>query len=78
MAIMVKEGKVKMKEPALVDQSPSKMLVNSQRLSQSFKVQVAVEVDNGVVPVPDGNLSRNGCQLLADHIGEIVQRSEER
>ena len=46
--------------------------------SQALVVEVAVKIDNGVVPVADGNLLRDGRQLLADHIGEIVQRSEER
>ena len=42
--------------------------------SDSFVVQVAVQVQYGPVPVSDGYRARNLTELVANHIGNMVKR----
>ena len=43
-------------------------------VSDSFVVQVAVQVQYGPVPVSDGYRARNLTELVANHIGNMVKR----
>ena len=70
-------AKVVVGEPGGSSRAASSDQRESQRFSQPLEVQVAIQVENGAVPIPDSDGLRNRAEPSADHVCDVTERPKD-